>query len=154
MKTTEATTAAKPATPTTSDSKMSATPTATILLVEDNIIFRTGIAAYLKRAGYNVVVADNGLVALELLPRLEPALILLDIAMPVMDGHTFLQQLRSREAIARTPVLMMTAMSEQDAAARCEKLGIDGFLLKSRFSLAELAEKVKSLAPARACAAA
>jgi CheY-like chemotaxis protein len=143
MKTTEATTAAKPA-----------TPTATILLVEDNIIFRTGIAAYLKRAGYNVVVADNGLVALELLPHPVPALILLDIAMPVMDGHTFLQQLRSREAIARTPVLMMTAMSEQDAAARCEKLGIAGFLLKSRFSLAELAEKVKSLAPARACAAA
>jgi CheY-like chemotaxis protein len=82
-----------------------------ILVVEDNDDLRESISEVLALHGYVATVAENGKVALdqlELSPT-PPALILLDLLMPVMDGITFLQSLRAIPRFSHVPVLLMTA---------------------------------------------
>jgi CheY-like chemotaxis protein len=69
--------------------------------------------------------------------------------MPIMGGVEALRLLRSHPdpAVANTPVLVVTASSRPDQQAEAGRLGIQGHLLKSRFSLAELVQRVSELVP-------
>ena len=90
-----------------------------ILIVEDNALNREMLAAMLEEH-YQTLEAENGLEALELLRRSreEVALILLDVVMPVMDGYTFLDELKKDPALALIPVIIMTqGDSEEDEVA-------------------------------------
>src|SRR4051812_41091215 len=82
-----------------------------ILVVEDDL----GIQAFLEMAlvdeGFDVSLASNGRAALELMTSLEPDLILLDMWMPGMDGHTFLEHYR-RLPGKNTPIIIMTAYDD------------------------------------------
>jgi CheY-like chemotaxis protein len=80
----------------------------TLLVVEDNIVIREGLAVILRRQGFTVALAANGQVALNLLGEGQaPALILLDMLMPVLDGWRFLEMLRRQGPVA--PVILITA---------------------------------------------
>ena len=81
-----------------------------ILVVDDDPNLQEALADLLESKGYNVTSADNGLTALEVLRKSEaPCLILLDLMMPVMDGHEFLAQLGADSALANIPVVVVTA---------------------------------------------
>jgi CheY-like chemotaxis protein len=82
-----------------------------ILVVEDNDDLRESINEVLALNGYLASVAENGKVALDQLEQsaTPPALILLDLVMPVMDGMTFLQRLKAIPRLSHVPVLLMTA---------------------------------------------
>src|SRR5688572_24595203 len=80
----------------------------TILVVDDMAIFREPLAACLKHEGYATVCAANGKEALTAVVRKRPDLILLDLAMPVMDGLTFLRHLRGNPATSALPVILLT----------------------------------------------
>jgi PAS domain S-box-containing protein len=80
-----------------------------ILLVEDDVPTRELVRRMLERAGWTVDEAEHGRVALERLEAAVPALILLDLMMPEMDGFEFLQALREREAWQAIPVVVLTA---------------------------------------------
>ena len=67
-----------------------------VLVVDDMAIFREPIAASLRLAGFETVCAANGQEALSAMDMRRPDVILLDLAMPVMDGISFLQSLRAR----------------------------------------------------------
>lgn len=75
----------------------------------------------------------------------DPDLVLLDVAMPVMDGLTCLERLRANPTTAHIPVIMLTAMSEREQVVKAARLGIQGYLLKSQFSTAELLKCVAEL---------
>ncbi|RKG68570.1 response regulator [Corallococcus sp. CA054B] len=83
----------------------------TLLLVENNEDVREALREILESEGYRVLTAANGQVALNLLAEQErmPALVLLDLVMPVMDGHAFIEHLRGTGALALTQVLVLTA---------------------------------------------
>jgi CheY-like chemotaxis protein/HD-like signal output (HDOD) protein len=115
----------------------------TILVVDDLAIFRDPIAASLRLAGYRILRAANGKEALSQMQTQEPQLIILDLAMPVMDGLTFLRALRADEKRARLPVVLLTAVSDKQAVLEAARLGVRDFLLKSAFSLKELLERVR-----------
>lgn len=84
----------------------------TILIVEDDSGTREALRAILDDAGYSVVSAENGLRALEVAAAgAKPALILLDLAMPVMDGMAFLSQIPAHAQLATVPVIVMSADS-------------------------------------------
>jgi HD-like signal output (HDOD) protein/CheY-like chemotaxis protein len=114
-----------------------------ILVVDDMPIFREPIAASLRGAGYQTVTACNGKEALAKILLGRPDLILLDVAMPVMDGITFLSHLRANADTCSLPVILLTAMSDKDNIIQAAKLGIQDYLLKSRFSLQELLARIK-----------
>ena len=85
---------------------------------------------------------------MEALKTIKPDLILLDLAMPEMNGLAFLKQLRADKALARTPVIVVSALSEAVEVKEAMKIGVQGHLLKSRFSLEQLIALVQRVAPA------
>jgi CheY-like chemotaxis protein len=80
-----------------------------VMVVEDEEFFRKMMAHLLELEGWRVFQAENGQVALEHLNDKKPALILLDLLMPTMDGFEFLVQLREQEKWRSTPVVVLTA---------------------------------------------
>jgi CheY-like chemotaxis protein len=114
---------------------------ARILLLEDDATFRDLVAAALKRGGYDVTTANDGQAGWDVLDKAQPNLILLDLAMPRMDGLSFLRRLRASEKWGSVPVLVVSANSA--AASNAVTLGASGYLLKSRFSMPELLETVQ-----------
>ena len=82
---------------------------ARVLVIEDNDDLRSLLADVLEDAGFEVTAVANGVEALELLQAWQPAAIVLDLMMPVMDGPTFLRERRRVPALAAVPVLVLTA---------------------------------------------
>ena len=112
-----------------------------ILLLEDDATFRDLIAAALRRAGFDVQTAADGQAGWDKLDAANPDLIVLDMAMPRLDGLAFLRRLRGQEKWTAVPVLVVSANSS--AAANAVSQGAQGYLLKSRFSLPEFMETVR-----------
>ena len=89
-----------------------------VLLVEDDIEARRIMAHALDKAGWQVSEANNGQEALDMMPDVQPHLILLDLMMPVMDGFGFLAEMRTRPEWQHIPVIVITAkdLSNEDRA--------------------------------------
>src|SRR5687768_12740532 len=83
--------------------------TATILVVDDSIAIRRILSRPLIAEGYQVREAADGRAALDACRSERPDLVLLDIDMPVMDGHTTLREMRADPQLADLPVLFLTA---------------------------------------------
>jgi CheY-like chemotaxis protein len=101
-----------------------------ILLVEDSKFLRVGTARALAGAGYEVVPAVDGEQALLLARQHAPSLILLDIMLPKLSGPEVLRTLKNDPATAAIPVMMLTGLSQKNAA-QLEKDGASGFFEKS-----------------------
>jgi CheY-like chemotaxis protein len=81
----------------------------TVLVVEDDLATRDMLRASLEREKFTVAEAGNGLEALERLATVRPALILLDLMMPEMDGFQFTREVRTRREWCNIPIVVMTA---------------------------------------------
>lgn len=104
-----------------------------VLLVEDNRLNQEIASALLTRAGAQVELADNGLQALGRLRAVGAFafdVVLMDLQMPVMDGHEATRQLRQIEGLELLPVLALTAHAFQQEKDRCLGLGMNGHLVK------------------------
>lgn len=115
----------------------------TILIVDDKAIFRDPIAASLEAAGYATTAASGGREALVLMKQSRPDLVLLDIAMPEMDGLNVLKVMRADARLADVPVILLTAVSDKKHVLQAASMGAAGYLLKSQFRLADLLERVQ-----------
>ncbi|MEO5733716.1 MAG: ATP-binding protein [Rubrivivax sp.] len=123
-----------------------ATMEGTVLLVEDNIVNRMIGAEMLSSFGVEVMEAEDGAQALQMLESQRVDLILMDIQMPVLDGYSATRQIRDREAklrLPRVPVVALTANAFDDDAAQSMAAGMDGHLAKpySRLQLSELLQR-------------
>ena len=87
---------------------------ATVLMIDDVPLFRDVVLHALQRAGHQVTAAANGAAAMEALKTVRPDLILLDLAMPEMNGLAFLRQLRSDKALGRTPVVVVSSRTPSE----------------------------------------
>lgn len=116
---------------------------ARILLADDDANFRAACVRLLARAGHDVDPAEDGEEALRFLRKSRYDLVLLDLAMPVLDGPTLLQAMRADPRWAKIPVIVVTALSEDDAARRVQGLNVRSSLIKSRFSGSQLQRKVQ-----------
>ena len=123
-------------------------PMPRLLLIEDDRVFRDLVATAMGRAGYQVTAAGDGQAGWDALDKCSPELILLDLAMPRMDGLSFLRRLRAQEKWGAVPVLVISANSS--AAETAVSQGAQGYLLKSRFSMPELLEVARGLTDAAA----
>ena len=100
----------------------------TILLVDDSFIARHGIKTLLSGEDYHIVEAQDGREALELIERLHPQLVLLDLLMPQPDGLAVLEELqRFPEA---PPVIVLSADIQETTQQRCFELGAVNFMKK------------------------
>ena len=112
-----------------------------ILVVEDDSDIVRIIQAYLLREGFGVEVAQDGLRGLALAFEAPPDLIVLDWMLPGLDGLSFMQRLRREQ---RTPVIMLTARSEEADRVLGLELGADDYVTKP-FSPRELVARIKAV---------
>lgn len=102
----------------------------TILLAEDNEDNRTIYRTILQHMGYVVLEANDGVAAVRLAVEHRPALVLMDISMPLMDGWTAARQIRADPTVAGIPIVALTAHALATDKARAEAEGFDGYLAK------------------------
>jgi len=120
---------------------------AKILVVDDELTVRRIICQYLEKQGYEVIEADNGGTALQLLHQVEPDLMILDIMLPGIDGFTITRSLRSpveSSTVANIPIIMLTARTDESDRITGFELGTDDYVTKP-FSPRELVMRVKAL---------
>jgi len=102
----------------------------TLLVVDDNEMNRDILLRRLGSSGYQLVSAEDGREALELMRQQSFDLILLDIMMPVMDGYETLEVMQKDEVLKRIPVIMITALDDVDCAVRCIEMGAVDYVTK------------------------
>jgi CheY-like chemotaxis protein len=101
---------------------------ATILVVEDDELMRELFRMHLSNAGYEVLLAEDAVVAGHLLFKQRPDLILADIELPFMDGLEFVEAVKGDALLAAIPVIFVSSRS--DFEDRCKDIGAIAFLKK------------------------
>lgn len=101
-----------------------------ILIAEDSPTQAQQLRHILERDGYEVEVAGNGRLALEMVPRFKPALIISDVIMPEMDGYELARRIKAAPDLRDIPVILVTTMSDPEDVIRGLECGADNFVLK------------------------
>ena len=115
-----------------------------ILVVDDEEHIAELISYNLTSNGYKVVIANNGIDAIKLAIEEKPNLILLDLMIPGKDGYDVCKDVRSNSEIRNTPIIMLTAKSEEVDKILGLELGADDYITKP-FSVRELLARVKAV---------
>ena len=102
----------------------------TMLVVDDHDLNRELIRTLLERKGYRVLLAGTGEAGIEIARRERPAVILLDLAMPGIDGFATARELRADGAFAETPLVAVTAMAMRGDEERAKEAGFDAYVTK------------------------
>ena len=118
-----------------------------VLVVDDDPVVADLVAFRLQRLGLQVTVEADGESGLAAARRLRPDLVVLDWLMPRMDGLEVCRALRADPALARTPVLLLTAKSQDPDLERGFAAGATDFIAKP-FSTRELVSRVTAALPA------
>lgn len=117
---------------------------AKVLVVDDEPNIVLSLEFLMEQAGFEVVTAEDGEEALEQVRAASPDLLLLDISLPGMSGFDVLERLRSQDATAQLPIIMLTAHGRDVEREKGMALGADDYITKP-FSTQSLVEKVKAL---------
>jgi DNA-binding response OmpR family regulator len=117
-------------------------PKASILLVDDETAITDNLAPFLSRSGFTVMVASNGVEALQKVAAHRPDLLVLDVLMPRLDGREVLRQLR--QAGNWTPILLLTQVGEAGERAMALEEGADDYINKP-FDPHELAARIRAV---------
>ena len=115
-----------------------------VLIADDDDDIRALVGFRLQRVGYDVVAAVDGAEALALALEHRPALALLDVSMPKLDGYEVTRRIRADETTRAMPVILLTARAQEADVARGFETGADDYV-KKPFSPQELAARVQAI---------
>ncbi len=113
-----------------------------LLLIEDDQGIITPLKIYLEQSGHTVAVCNNGIMALDDYAREKPGLIILDINLPGKNGVEICREIR---AIAKTPIIILSARESEDDKVALLELGADDYVAKP-FSPRELVARITAVA--------
>jgi len=103
---------------------------ATVMVVDDSKTVRNYHGSMLKAMGIDVLEAENGMEALEKSLSADVDLYLVDVNMPVMDGYSFIQDLRKQEKYKTVPIIMITTQAKEEDKINAYKIGANLFETK------------------------
>ena len=115
-----------------------------VLVVDDDLNIQRVLVFTLKQEGYEVHVASDGQAGVEMAASISPDLILIDVAMPKLDGYAATQQIRAAEKGTRVPIIMLTAEADVEQRVRGLRAGADDDIVKP-FHPLELIARIKAL---------
>lgn len=111
----------------------------TVLIIDDAVHIRRLVARMLEQAGFATLEAPDGLQGLRLLKENRPDVVTCDISMPLMDGHEFLAAAKKDPQTQDIPIIVVTALGQEEEAARATAMGASAYLTKP-FSSSHLIE--------------
>ena len=114
-----------------------------ILVVEDDKILLDAIKDFLSGNGYDLLIAENGESGIKTAKEQLPDIILLDLMLPKKSGYHVLLELKKDKKTKSIPIIIMTAIDTATSRQECLSLGAIDYLIKSEYSLDQIAEKVK-----------
>lgn len=116
-----------------------------IMIVEDDKPIAEACQMKLQIDGFEVAMAANGQIALDLIKKKRPDLILLDIIMPKMNGFDFLENLKKNPELKDIKVIVMSNLGQEMDIEHGKELGADDYLIKSDSSISDIITKVTSI---------
>jgi two-component system phosphate regulon response regulator PhoB len=114
-----------------------------ILIIEDDASFRRLYRDMLSAVGYYVSVADDGEMGWQMVHSVKPDLILLDLVLPKMHGFEVLKNIRGDSETKDIPVIIMTALGEQEDIHKGLELGANDYMVKGSFTSREILAKIR-----------
>ncbi len=116
-----------------------------IAIIEDEAAIAAMYETELQNAGFEVGVASNGKLGLELCEKLKPDLVLLDIMMPEMDGKQMLEKMRTTEWGKHTLVIVLTNLGQHEAQMSMGDNKFDGYAVKAYYTPKQIRDRVVEL---------
>lgn len=116
-----------------------------IAIIEDDPTISQMYRMKFETDGFEVRMANNGKVGVEVAERFKPDIILLDIQMPEMDGTEALKIIRATEWGEHMPVIVLTNLGEEEAPDDMRSLGISGYIVKANLTPRQVVAQVKSV---------
>lgn len=118
--------------------------TQTILIVDDSAVIQKLVEFQLSKAGYNILIASNGLEGVKMAQQHEPDLIIMDVQMPEMDGYEASRLIRESRTTKNIPIIMLTSLSTIQSMQKGYDAGVDDYLTKP-FQSHELILRVEAM---------
>jgi CheY-like chemotaxis protein len=115
----------------------------TVLIIDDAVHIRRLVARMLEQAGFNTLEASDGLQGLQFLKERQPDVVTCDISMPLMDGYEFLLAARQDPTTQHIPIIVVTAVGQEEEATKATAMGANAYLTKP-FSSSHLIETIHS----------
>ena len=116
-----------------------------VAIIEDDQAIAQMYRLKFEAEGYDVQLAENGVIGLKLVESFRPDIILLDIMMPEMTGDEMLAHLRTTEFGKDVKVIILTNMGEQEAPTKLKDLGVSRFIVKAEMTPRQVAELVSEV---------
>lgn len=113
-----------------------------VLVAEDEMMMQKTIEYRLKKEEYEVITAHDGRQALDFAEKMKPDVIIADIMMPFLSGLEVIKQLKSREETKNIPVIVLSAVGQEDTVLEAFRMGAEDYVTKP-FSPDELVFRVK-----------
>jgi len=114
-----------------------------VLIIDDDVTLREMYAERMKIEGYEVLIAENGEDGIVKAKEFKPNVILLDIMMPGTNGFGVLETLQKNPDTEKIPILMLSALIQEENKKKSKKAGAIGYIVKSETTPATVLEKVK-----------
>ncbi|PIW95350.1 MAG: response regulator [Candidatus Moranbacteria bacterium CG_4_8_14_3_um_filter_34_16] len=116
-----------------------------ILIIEDEKALRETLEDYLREDGFDVKIAMDGEIGMNLIKEEEFDLIVLDIILPKKDGFKILEEVKEDEKRKNIPVIILTNLESVEDIQKAFERGVTNYLVKSDHSLIEVSEKIKKI---------
>ena len=116
-----------------------------ILIIEDDVFLQDLEANKLKKDGFEVITASNGEEAIEKIKEPNINIILLDLILPGISGLDVLKKIKENGNTKNTPVIVFSNLSEEKDIQKAKEIGARDFMVKSNFSLNEIAEHINKI---------
>ena len=114
-----------------------------ITIIEDDPTISQMYCMKFEADGFDVRIANNGKIGVELVASFEPDVILLDLQMPEMNGAEALKHIRAQDSSKTTPVIVLTNLGEEEAPAEIRSLGIHSYIVKANLTPRQVVAHVK-----------
>lgn len=115
-----------------------------IVIIEDDPTISQMYRIKFESDGFEVHLAANGQIGINVAEKVRPDIILLDLQMPEMDGTEALKIIRSRDWGKTVPVIILTNLGEEEAPHELRSLGVDSYIVKANYTPRQVVEQVKS----------
>jgi DNA-binding response OmpR family regulator len=114
-----------------------------IAIIEDDPVISQMYRMKFEADGFDVQIANNGALGVELVKSYKPDIILLDLQMPEMNGVDALTIIRKSETSKTTPVIILTNLGEEESPKQLQSLGIHSYIVKANLTPRQVVQRIK-----------